>query len=191
MTTAPFYRPARFLERPGMTEDLPTRIVRYAVCSVHTMEEPLASNRGPEIDAWNRWAGVPESLITAGQGFWCCSWATRMWHDAGAVVKRTGSCDALLAWGRETERFTEHAPSVGAFVLYGKWNPKIVGRRELLSKTDAVHVGIVARIKPQIGTVEGNTTVEGSRLERNGTAIATKLLTPDDPVIGFVHVYPL
>jgi hypothetical protein len=35
--------------------------------------------------------------------------------------------------------------------------------------------------------LEGNTTVEGSTFERNGTAVGLKVVNERDPVLGFVH----
>lgn len=163
-------------------------VVREAHSSLGICEEPLGSNRGPEIDEWNRKARVPTG------SYWCASWAGAMWWQGG-IVPPPGyaSVDRLIAWARQTGRFSENVPTLGAMVFYGKWNPAELakGRRVLLSKDDGVHVGIVARIKPQVVSYEGNTTVEGSRLERNGTAVAIKLVTPEDPVIGFAHLTPL
>ena len=191
MTSDPQYRPARWLTH-GQPEGSAERIVRVAQCCVGMLEEGGA-NRGPEIDAWLRWVHYPEDLLQKGLGYWCAAFAARMWYEGGMLdVPKTASCDALLAWGRKTNRFTEHAPSIGALVLYGKWDHPTAAlkMRSLVSKTDAVHVGIIARVSPAIVSFEGNTTVEGSRLERNGTAVACKLVTPEDPVIGFVHVHP-
>lgn len=185
------YLPAQWL--PIDAPALESRIVRDAICDVHTWEQPLGSNRGPEIDRWLRWAGVPESVILSGKGYWCMAWGAYRWHQAGAEVLRTASCDAMLAWGRKTGRFSEHVASLGAFVFYGKWLRTATGR-QLVSKTDAIHVGLCSRIdvrSGRVGSTEGNTSVEGAALERNGTAVATKLVTPEDPVIGYVHVYPL
>ncbi len=148
-------------------------VVREACAALGTLEDPPGTNRGPEIDEWNRRAGVPVG------SYWCAAFAGEMWRRAG-VEPPPGyaACDRLMAWGRATGRWTEHVPTLGALVLYG-----VPG--------DARHVGIVVRTAPLVLSVEGNTTVEGSRLERNGTAVALKLVTADDPVLGYVHLTPL
>jgi hypothetical protein len=180
------YTPAQWLS-PNLGT-LQSRIVRLAIASVLTMEDPPGSNRGPEVEPLLRWAGVPQDLIARGAGYWCCAWATRVWADAGAEVMKTASCANLLAWGQATGRFSRHVASEGAFVLYA---------HDKAQPTHANHVGIIARVRPLVASIEGNTTVEGRGDERNGTAVAAKLVTErspanpaGDPVLGYVHVYP-
>jgi hypothetical protein len=53
---------------------------------------------------------------------------------------------------------------------------------------DAKHIGIVIRTTPMILSLEGNSTVEGSKFERNGTAVGLKVVDfAHDPILGFVH----
>jgi hypothetical protein len=179
---APWLRPTL----PALNQ----RIVRAAISDLFTWEQPLGSNRGPDIDPLLRWAGVPEALITAGKGYWCAAWACKCWYRAGAKVIRTASCDEIALWARNTGRFSQNVAEEGAMVLYYNAATK--------NKLDAVHVGIVCRVGEQIGSVEGNTTVEGARLERNGTTVAAKLVRVNepnplnnDPLMGFVHLNPL
>jgi hypothetical protein len=177
-----------YLPAPWLTPDvgrIRSRIVRSSCAGVLVMEEPPGSNRGPGIEPLLRWAGVPESEIIAGRGYWCAAWAARQWHDAGAEVLRTASCWRLLEWGQRTGRFSRHVPSLGAFVFYA---------HDAARPGYANHVGVVVRLLPQLASVEGNTTIEGRGDERNGTAVATKLIRENgpgaDPVLGYVHVFP-
>jgi hypothetical protein len=137
--------PCRWLgPEVGATAEL---VVREACAALGICEEPPGSNRGPEIDGWNRAAGVPLA------SYWCASFAGAMWQRAGIEPPRGyASCDRLMAWGQQTGRWTAHVPSLGALVLYG-----VPG--------DARHVGVIVRITPLVLSVEGNTTVEGSRLD--------------------------
>ena len=148
-------------------------IVENALRCIGALEEPLGSNRGAEIDKWNLRAGVPVG------SYWCASWAGAMWQDAGAEVpKGYASCDAWLFWSRQTNRYTSHTAAPGCAVLYGKGS-------------DARHIGLIIRTMPLVLAVEANTTVEGAAFERNGTAVALKVVNERDPVLGFVHPLPL
>lgn len=156
-----------------------SQLVRRAQRYIGHLEDPLGSNRGPLIDAWLRRGGVSERDIERGRGYWCAAWAGSMWLDSGfPMPPGFASCDQIMNWGKATLRFTRHTPSPGALVLYGP------------HALDATHIGLVMRTGGAVMSAEANTTVEGSKLERNGTAIALKLVTPHDPVLGFVHPFP-
>jgi cell wall-associated NlpC family hydrolase len=153
-------------------------IVRAAHACIGVRENPLGSNRGPQVDRWLRESGLDASVITAGNGYWCAAWAGAMWKFAG-IQMPVGyyDCDVLWRWARETKRFVKK-PGLGYMVLYG--NAK---------KPDANHVGIVVEnVQNPVITVEANTTIEGSAFERNGTAVAVKLIQPSDPVLGYISV---
>lgn len=157
---------------PRTTPLIQRVIVENALKCIGTLEEPLGSNRGPEIDKWNLRAGVPVG------SYWCASFVGAMWLDACAEAPVSyASCDAWLMWAKMTNRYTQHTPAPGCAVLYGKGN-------------DATHIGIVIRTGSVILSVEGNTTVE-TGFERNGTAVALKIVNERDPVLGFVHPIPL
>lgn len=160
---------------PWLTADVDSVtavVIHEAHASLAVTEHPLGSNRGPQIDAWNRSAGVPLA------SYWCAAWAGWVWKQAGLTMPAGyASCDRIMQWAKETKHWTPHVPSLGAFVLYGK-------------PGDATHIGIVIQLDPLI-SAEGNTTVEGSQFERNGTAVALKLITPKDPVLGYCHIHPI
>ena len=146
-----------------------TIVVMAITQGVGMLEDPPGSNRGPDIDRLNLRAGVPLG------SYWCASWAGAIWQDAGAEVpKGYASCDAWMTWGKATNRWTQHTPAVGSAVLYG-----VPG--------DARHMGIIIRTTPVVLSIEGNTTVEGSAFERNGTAVGLKIVNERDPVLGYVH----
>lgn len=157
---------------PRTTPLIQRVIVENALQCIGSLEEPLGSNRGAEIDKWNLRAGVPVG------SYWCASWAGAMWQDAGAEVpKGYASCDRWLEWAKATGRFTLHTAAVGGAVLYGH-NP-----------TDATHIGVVIRTGPVTLTVEGNAQID-SGFSRNGIAVALKMITPQSRVLGYVHPLP-
>jgi hypothetical protein len=153
------------------------RVVHEAHASLGISEHPSGSNRGPQIDAWNRASGAPPA------SYWCASWAGGVWVRSGLTMPPGyGSCDAVMAWAKKTNRWSAHVPSFGAFVLYGRKGAP--GQPD-----DAKHIGIVIQLEPLM-SAEGNTTVEGATFERNGTAVALKLIDQHDPVLGYCHIHP-
>jgi hypothetical protein len=163
--------PERASWLPGV-DALLANLIERARRSVGICEDPPGSNRGREIDAWNERAGVPV------KSYWCASFVGALWRDSGFDVPAGyASCDAWMAWAKETGRWSANVPTLGCAVLYGK-------------PGDATHIGLVIRTRPQVLSVEGNTTVEGSAFERNGTSVALKLVTAHDPVLGYCHLRP-
>jgi hypothetical protein len=147
-------------------------IVREAMAHLGVCEEPPGSNRGPEIDAWNRRARV------AVGSYWCASFAGAMWWSAGLVPPPNyASCDVLMQWAKDTGRWSTNVATLGALVLYGK-------------PGDANHVGIVVRVSPVVLSVEGNTQID-SGFSRNGIGVGLKMVTATDPVLGYCHVTPM
>lgn len=157
---------------PSTTSPLVRAIVEGAIETIGCLEEPLGSNRGPQVDEWNRVGGG----VPAGS-YWCASWAGWIWRQADAALPPyPASCDSWMTWAKRHGMWRQH-PEPGDAVLYGV-------------PTDAKHIGIVIRVTPAVLSIEGNTTVEGSTFERNGTAVALKLVTGNDPVLGFVRPTP-
>lgn len=162
--------------------DSMARLICYeAHHSIGIRESPSGSNRGPQIDQWLRESKLPESVIVSGKGYWCAAWAGAIWKKAGFQALPAGyyDCDVLWRWARQTGRFNK-VPAYGAMVLYGKTTPP-----------DAHHVGIVLDTALPVMTAEGNTTVQGSTFERNGTAVALKIIDAADPVLGYIHLRPV
>lgn len=146
--------------------DLQRRIVRRALHDDGILETPLGSNRSPYLDSLCEWAGSPVA------SYWCAIWAGRVWADAGAKVPLGfPSCDAWLPFATALESVPQEL-RVGACVLYGRG-------------TDAQHIGIIARVHPQLVlTIEGNRGYAGSGTN-NGVAVDLAPLTRKD-VLGLV-----
>lgn len=160
----------------SLDERVRRAIVRAVMDLGAVVEEPLGSNRGPVIDRYLRSAQVPDAVILAGQGYWCAAAVGQWWEDAGLPTPSgRASCDRWMAWARATHRWSS-TPALGAAVLYG-----VPG--------DARHIGLVVRLDPLVLSVEGNTTIEGG-FDRNGVAVALKVVEPRDPVLGYCLPLP-
>lgn len=164
--------PSAFRWIPPTIDPLRVTILERARLDLGILE--TAPNRGREIDEYLRRAFVPESLITAGKGYWCAAWVGCIWIDAGAKVpKDFGSCDAWLPY--LVPCTLAELPGVaqpGDAVLYG-----VAG--------DAKHIGIVVRTAPLVLSIEGNRGLAGGKTN-NGVAVDCDLLTRAD-VLGVVR----
>lgn len=163
---------------PATTDALTRAVIERAMKDLGICEQPLGSNRSPRIDEYLRASGVPESVIGSGGGYWCAAAVAAWWREAGAETPPSGTadCDVWLRWAKVSKRWSA-TPSLGGLVLYGK-------------PGDASHIGQIIRTDPVVLSVEGNTTVEGSAFERNGTAVALKRVASPDPILGYVTLRP-
>jgi hypothetical protein len=149
----------------GDTPDPVVDLIHRALKDVGILE--TAPNRSARIDSYNLAAGVVVG------SYWCASACGAWWREAGyAVPAGYASCDNWMAWAKATKRWRT-VPELGSAVLYGKG-------------TDAKHIGLIVRLQPQVLSVEGNTTIEGSAFEPNGTAVALKRVAAPDPILGYV-----
>lgn len=157
---------------PANTDPQVAVAIRRALACVGVCEYPLGANRGTEVDAWNLAGGAPVA------SFWCASFAMAMWRDSGLETAGKGkdpSCDALMAWGKATKRWSDK-PALGALTLYGV--PK-----------DANHVAIIVRMSPAIIVVGGNERW-GAVSSRNGVAVQLRAEARTD-ILGYIHPYPV
>ncbi len=158
------------------SDPLAAAIIQRAQKDIPIMEDPIGSNRSPEIDAMCKRWGSP--LGSA----WCALWTASVWADAGADVPPThgdmhpARAESWRVWALSTGRFT-HVPTQGAAVLYGS------GGHE-----PAHHIGCcVLTVKPLLRALEGNTTDSG--FSREGELTAIKPVNTDR-LIGYVLPRP-
>lgn len=154
---------------PASTSQLRRDLVYRAMVDIGLCETPPGSNRSGRIDEYLRASGLAESEILAGRGYWCAAALGAWTREVDAwTAARCYSCDEWLFQARRKGlvRPSDEEPQPGDIVLYGAGD-------------DAVHCGVVIRtvIYPHqrlILSVEGNTSVGGSTVSRNGIAVAMK-----------------
>ena len=155
-------------------------IIREAQSRIPILEDPIGSNRSPELDALcDKW-GIPRG------SYWCALLAADVWHEAGVEVppidgdSHPARCESWRLWALKTGRFSV-TPGLGYAVLYGEHG-----------KAPAEHMGVcVASIRPLLYDFEGNTAdARSERFTRNGE-LATLKPVNVDRVIGYVSPLPL
>lgn len=134
-----------------------------ALSHVGAHEQPLGSNRGPQVDEWNRRAGVPLGSS------WCAAFACSMYDDAAKklgvsrpVLMMTGSSSALYRWAKANGKLVAR-PEPGDIAL-------VIG-----GETGHYHTVLVERVIPnaeRFATVEGNSNNDGSA---NGVEVAHRV----------------
>jgi hypothetical protein len=129
---------------PSTTPLIQRVIVENAIRSIGTLEDPLGSNRGPEIDKMNLRAGVPLG------SYWCASWA-------GAYLAGRGSRGAGAL--RELRCVVAVGAEYGAFHATHRRG----GMRGALRQRDGRQT--LRRHHPNGTSVE-------TGFERNGTAVS-------------------
>lgn len=139
---------------PGVRAALDLALANIGVC-----EDPPGSNRGPEIDAWTQEFGSPLG------SFWCALAVAKARRVGGLWVPATaaGSCDEWLYEANHAGLVTQ-TPEAGAAVLYTNGKRITGGRYD--GQLDAVHMGLVLRVRPVLFSIEGNTTL--GKYDRNG-----------------------
>jgi len=159
---------------PPSTSALCEAIIRRAQRDIPIIENPLGSNRSPEIDAMCKEFGVPLA------SYWCALWVAKVWKDVGAPFPPTSNskiwhpaiCETWRKWALETGRFSI-TPGLGYAPLYGD-----------NGNAPAKHIGCcVVATTPLLMNFEGNTSEAG--FSRNGTLTANKRVDTDR-LIGYV-----
>lgn len=162
-----------------LTSDLPAEtpaeiklaIARARFDPSRVIEHPLGSNRGPEIDEYNREAGVAMGSP------WCASAAGKWWKSGGLdVPKGYALCANWTTWAKATGRWST-TPALGAMVLYQHGGV-------------AHHIGLIVFVGELVLSIEGNTSIE-TGYSREGLGVGLKIVDPKtDPVLGYVLPFP-
>jgi hypothetical protein len=141
------------------------RALDFALMHVGVCEDPIGSNRGPEIDAWATEFGSPVG------SFWCALAVGKARKEGGLWVpsKDVGSCYEWI-YQATREGLLETEPSPGAVVVYTSHKRIEGGRYD--GQLDAVHIGLVLRTTPALLSIEGNTVI--GPFDRNGFVQALK-----------------
>ena len=158
---------------PAGTDSRVASAVRLALANVGVCEMPLGSNRGVEVDEWNRLSGA------AVASFWCASFVSSIWRANKLETAGKGkdpSCDELMTFAKRSNRWSDK-PALGALTFYGP------------SPTDAQHVALVVRTSPVLLVVGGNERL-GAVSSRNGVAVQLRAEQRPD-ILGYAHPLPL
>jgi hypothetical protein len=164
---------------PTGTPALHTAIVHRAQRDIPILENPVGSNRSPEIDAMCKRFGVPLG------SYWCALWTSEVWKDSGAEIPpiddakgwHPAKAETWRQWAVATGRFTK-TPRLGFAVLYGKGK-----------LPPAHHIGCcVVSTSPLITDLEGNTSLAG--FSTNGELTTLKLVNAGE-LIGYVSPEPI
>jgi len=141
------------------------RAIDYALQHVGVCEDPVGSNRGPEIDAWAREFGSP-------LGSSWCALSVGKSRKVGGLWIPTNDVGACNEWVFQATRagLTRTAPEPGAAVVYTNGQRIVGGRYD--GQLDAVHIGLVLRVTPVLLSIEGNTVL--GAFDRNGFVQALK-----------------
>jgi hypothetical protein len=153
--------------------------VRAAQADLPILENPLGSNRSPEIDAMCDEFGVPRG------SYWCGLWAARCWKKGGAQIPpievtathnwHPAKAHSWYEWAKATGRFS-HSPSFGAAPLYG-------------TTAHVDHIGAcVVALAPLLMDLEGNTSLTG--FSREGWLTDLKVVNASR-LVGFVSPEPI
>lgn len=164
---------------PPGTHPLCEEIIRTAQRDIPILENPIGSNRSPEIDAMCKAFGVPLA------SYWCALWTATVWKAAGAEIPpvndakgwHPAKAESWHQWAVATGRFTK-TPQLGFAVLYGKHK-----------LPPAHHIGCcVCATTPILLDFEGNTSLAGFSTE--GELTGLKPVNAGE-LIGFVSPEPI
>ena len=124
----------------------------FALANVGVSEDPLGSNRGPEIDSWTREFGSPLGSP------WCALAVGKARKVGGLWIPShdVGSCNEWLYQAARAQIVSDD-PVPGAVVVYAR--RRMVADGRYAGQRDAVHVGLVLRVTPVLMSIEGNTTL--------------------------------
>src|SRR4051812_44990969 len=154
-------------------------LLEYTSSKMDVCEDPLGSNRGPDIDAWAR-----EFQVDVGS-YWCGLMVGHTRKHCGVWIPTrhpydVASCDEWYLQGEQAGLFVRE-PVVGAAILYTNWKRIPSGRHA--GRWDIHHTGTVIRVKPALHSLEGNTTL--GKYETNGTVLALKNVNVP-AVLGYI-----
>lgn len=144
--------------------------IDWALTHIGVCEDPIGSNRGPELDEWCQEAGSPLGSYWCAIALWKARKAGGLWVPSHDV----GSCDEWIYQAfRANKVISQIVP--GAAVIYTNGEKLTDGR--YAGQLDAVHCGLVERTTPKRLAIEGNTTL--GKYDRNGYILTLKEIASD------------
>lgn len=152
-------------------------LIRAVQDDLPIIENPVGSNRSPEINAMCREFGVPVGSP------WCALWTASKRKQVGAAYppihgdQHPAIAESWHQWAKATGRFTSK-PQLGYATLYSLHRT---------GKADHI-AACVMSLTPILMDAQGNTSQEG--VSRDGALTALKPVRTDY-VLGYVSLEPL
>lgn len=152
--------------------NLSDKAIEIAVGQIGTKEDPIGSNKGPQVDQYLKSVGLD------GGYSWCMAFVYWCFNEAAKTAAPIGAtplyqtAGVLDAWIHRTKN-QEHTPQAGDIFIMdlGHGNG---------------HTGIVEKINTDgtLGTIEGNTNDNGSR---EGYEVIRRVRKNTKPIIGYLR----
>lgn len=141
------------------------QMLAVAVSQIGTMEDPLGSNRGPEVDEYLRVAGLDPAADSfpwcAAFVYWCFDEAARALGRSNPVVKTAGVLDH---WNKAGQRSIPRLLSSTAINNPSLVQPGLIFIIDTDAPGGAGHTGLVESVTGgKLVTIEGNTNTGGAR----------------------------
>ena len=138
-------------------------VIKVAQSQIGKLEQPLGSNRGPEVDLYLRAAGINPIAGSfpwcAAFLYWCCEQAALKIGRANPAIKTAGVLDLWNKAGRPGARRILAAEAAD--------NPGLVqpGQFFMLKTSETTgHTGLIEAVAGgKLTTIEGNTNDTGAR----------------------------
>jgi hypothetical protein len=139
-------------------------VLRFAATQIGVMEQPLGSNRGPEVDQYVRAAG----LDPAGRFAWCVAFVYFCFNEAAKNLGRKNpmirTAGVLDHWRRAGDKGIPRITAASAHMHEALVQPGHVFVIDTGDPGGAGHSGLVESVAGGIlTTIEGNTNDGGSR----------------------------
>ncbi len=172
------------------TSALAQHVLTIARAQIGVMEQPVGSNRGPQVDQYLERAGIDPVHSTADQRYWCMAFAYWCVDAAagqlGVPNPLAHTAGVLDQWNRCAGRpGVTRIDASAARANYGVVEP---GQILILDHGGGLgHTGIVSAVDgPHLTVVEGNANASAN--SRNGIGVfETNRRTVNDPEVkGFI-----
>jgi len=150
----------RALFAPAPPADLGEKALAFAKTQVGIKEQPLGSNRGPEVDSYLASVGLePGNFWCVAFVYYCANEAARR-LDRPNPLPKTGSCSRLYTWAKENGLLVSKPEPGDIFLCIG-------------GETGHYHTGFMAGpiSSDRFPTIEGNSNSDGSA---NGIEVASR-----------------
>jgi hypothetical protein len=153
-------------EIPAATQSetpLQEEVIRVASSQVGAMENPLGSNRGPQVDLYLRSVGIDPA---SGSFPWCAAFVYFCFQQAasklGVANPALKDAGVLDSWSKAGTTGKHRIAASEAIHTPGLVKPGLVFLLKLGSGNG--HMGLVEKVEGErLTTIEGNTNTNGSR----------------------------